>query len=111
MRRQALIPVSRFSAADRIRSENHISTLRSSLVTAKQKYLDAVTSRSNTQREVNDLLQRKQFWTSNDVERFTLLVREDHENAQREEESKKEMDGAEARVESAFTELMNAILK
>jgi len=38
-------------------------------------------------------------------------VREDHENSRVEERSKAEMDGAEEKVEKAFTELMNAILK
>lgn len=51
------------------------------------------------------------MWSTADVERFTQLVREDHDNARKEEESKKEMDGAEGQVEGAFTELMNAILK
>jgi sensitive to high expression protein 9 len=92
-------------------AETKIADLRTSLQTAKQTYLASVSARSTSQREVNDLLQRKPTWRSTDVDRFTLLVREDHDNSRLEEESKAEMDSAEARVESAFTELMNAILK
>lgn len=91
--------------------ETDIANLRSSLLKAKQTYLSSVSARSTSQREVNDLLQRKPTWRSYDVDRFTVLVREDHDNSRLEEESKAEMEGAEGRVESAFTELMNAILK
>lgn len=92
-------------------AETRIAALRASLVSAKATYLSAVTRRSTSQREVNDLLQRKHLWSTADVERFTVLVREDHENQRDEETSKRSMEEMETQVESAFTELMNSILK
>lgn len=70
----------------------------------------AVARRSQSQREVNDLLQRKSTWSDSDVSLFTALVREDHLHEQEEARAKVQVAVAEAEVETAFNELMRTIL-
>jgi sensitive to high expression protein 9 len=77
---------------------------------AKASYAAAVMQRSNSQREVNDLLQRKSLWTDGDVGRFTTLVRQDHLYEQEEARTKASVDETEAAVEREFSELMRSIL-
>ncbi len=77
---------------------------------AKQVYDEAVTQRAKSQREVNDLLQRKTSWTDDDVGRFTLLVRQDHLIEQAETKAKVEAQLSDDAVEKEFNELMRTIL-
>lgn len=63
------------------------------------------------QREVNDLLQRKNNWLESDVSRFTELVRQDHLNEHRERDKKIEVTREEEAVERKIGEMMQAILK
>ena len=91
-------------------AEARITHTRVAARDAKARYEDAVARRSNSQREVNDLLQRKSMWTDSDVSRFTALVREDHMLEQEEARAKAGVDDAEASQEREFSELMRAIL-
>jgi sensitive to high expression protein 9, mitochondrial len=69
-----------------------------------------VVKRSESQREVNDLLQRKSNWHDGDVSRFTALVRLDHAHEQEEAEAKAAVDVLEEAVDKEFSELMRSIL-
>jgi len=69
-----------------------------------------VIRRSNSQREVNELLQRKHAWTDADVGRFTLLVREDHSYEQGEARAKEAAKTADEDVERELKELLRSIL-
>jgi sensitive to high expression protein 9, mitochondrial len=62
---------------------------------AKAAYERAITERSSSQRQMNDLLQRKNTWNEEDVTRFTALVRHDHLNEQEEVRAKERADHAE----------------
>ena len=66
--------------------------------------------RSNSQREVNELLQRKHTWTDADVGKFTMLVREDHTYEQAEARAKEAAKVADADVERELRELLRSIL-
>lgn len=77
---------------------------------AKLAYENAVSERSQCQREVNDLLQRKSSWSENDVVRFTNLVRQDHLNEQNETRTKAESTSADQAIEQEFQALTRAIL-
>ena len=66
--------------------------------------------RSLSQREVNDLLQRKSNWSDADVGRFTTLVRQDHLLEQEETRAKVAVDETENAVEREFSQLMRTIL-
>ncbi|KAL6249351.1 sensitivity to high expression protein she9 [Rhinocladiella similis] len=77
---------------------------------ARAKYSEAIATRSQTQREVNDLLHRKHTWAAADLERFTSLYRSDHANEQTEAAAQNDVHDAEARYEEASTKLARAIL-
>ncbi|KIW21186.1 hypothetical protein PV08_01766 [Exophiala spinifera] len=77
---------------------------------ARAKYSEAIATRSQTQREVNDLLHRKHTWSAADLERFTSLYRSDHANEQTEAAAQNDVHDAEARYEEASTKLARAIL-
>ncbi|KDQ62203.1 hypothetical protein JAAARDRAFT_65992 [Jaapia argillacea MUCL 33604] len=90
--------------------EAQISVARQGAREAKKAYDEAVIQRANSQREVNDLLQRKSTWTDQDVSRFTTLVRQDHLYEQTEARAKAEAIRADDEVEREFSELMRSIL-
>jgi len=69
-----------------------------------------VIRRSNSQREVNELLQRKHTWNDADVGRFTVLVREDHSYEQAEARAKEDVKVADGNVERELKELLRSIL-
>ena len=83
---------------------------RSALRTAKEAYTAAIASRSSSQREVNELLQRKHAWTPSDLERFTSLYRSDHANEQAETSAEAALASAERAAEEASTSLNRSIL-
>ncbi|GAA5990992.1 hypothetical protein JCM10908_006491 [Rhodotorula pacifica] len=91
--------------------EKALLVARENAIRLKQAYTERVKMRADSQREVNDLLQRKATWTGPDVIRFTELVQKEHENDRAEKEAKEAMDAAEAEVEKGFSGMMQAILE
>ena len=77
---------------------------------AKADYTLAISQRSSSQREVNELLQRKHAWTPNDLERFTELYRSDHANEQGETAAQENLLTMERRAEEAAAKLSASIL-
>ena len=90
--------------------EERINVARQAARKAKAAYEEAVVQRSNSQREVNDLLQRKNTWVDNDVVRFTNLVRQDHLYEQEEVRAKAAVNETEDGVEREFSQLLRTIL-
>lgn len=84
-------------------AEKALLVARENAIRLKQAYTERVKMRADSQREVNDLLQRKATWTGPDVIRFTELVQTEHENDRAEKEAKEAMDAAEAEVEKGFS--------
>ncbi|KAI9236807.1 MAG: Mdm33 family-domain-containing protein [Podila humilis] len=84
---------------------------RIKLVQAKQAYEDAIGTRSDTQKAINDLLQRKHLWSPNDVIRFTDLYRSEHANEQAEQKTKGEYKQAESNVEEKSRRLTRVIME
>ncbi|KAF9992493.1 sensitivity to high expression protein she9 [Entomortierella chlamydospora] len=84
---------------------------RIKLVQAKQAYEDAISTRSDTQKAINDLLQRKHLWSPNDVIRFTDLYRSEHANEQSEQKTKAAYKLAESDVESKSRMLTRVIME
>ncbi|KAF8630937.1 hypothetical protein AX17_005294 [Amanita inopinata Kibby_2008] len=93
-----------------VEQEERINATRQAARDAKTAYEQAVLQRSNSQREVNELLQRKSIWTDSDVGRFTTLVRQDHLFEQEEQRAKAAVDETEDAVEREFSQLMRSIL-
>ena len=90
--------------------EERINACRQAAREAKKAYNEALIQRANSQREVNDLLQRKMTWTVTDVARFTELVPQDHHLQQKEVRMKADVDEAEEMVEREFSQLLQLIL-
>ncbi|KAF8208657.1 Mdm33 family-domain-containing protein [Mycena galopus ATCC 62051] len=93
-----------------VEQETRILEARNAARSAKTAYDIAVVQRANSQREVNDLLQRKSNWNQADIARFTTLVPQDHTFEQEEAQARAAVHGAEEAVEREFTELMRVIL-
>ncbi|KAF9219243.1 hypothetical protein BS17DRAFT_804490 [Gyrodon lividus] len=93
-----------------VNQEARIKATRQAAREAKSAYDDAVLQRSISQREVNDLLQRKSSWTDTDVSNFTSLVRSDHSLEQEEAHAKARVAETEDAVDREFSELMRTIL-
>jgi len=93
-----------------VAQEARIKATRVAARNAKFAHEQAVQQRAQSQREVNDLLQRKSTWTDEDVGRFTALVRQDPLFEQAESRAKATATSTEDEVERAFTELMRVIL-
>lgn len=90
--------------------EETVRNSRSQVRAAKDAYSAAIHRRSTSQREVNELLQRKHAWSPTDLERFTSLYRSDHANEVGESEAQKNLFNAERRAEEAYDVLSRSIL-
>lgn len=90
--------------------EDEVLEARAEVREAKRHYSDAISERSNSQREVNELLQRKNNWTPVDVNRFTELYRNDHHNEHAVTDAKKRLGECEHHVEDLTLQLSKQIL-
>lgn len=90
--------------------EERLRAARSNVRKAKDEYTSAINRRSTSQREVNELLQRKHAWSPTDLERFTLLYRNDHTNEVAETTTQERLSAAEREAEEAAASLSKSIL-
>ncbi|KAI4246790.1 MAG: hypothetical protein L6R40_001819 [Gallowayella cf. fulva] len=90
--------------------ETALQTTRAALLAARTAYSAAIKQRSASQREVNELLQRKHNWSSADLTRFTELYRSDHANELEENRAHAELVRAEKEAEEAGARLSESIL-
>lgn len=88
-----------------------MSDRRGLLREARSAYADAVQRRADSQRELNDLLQRRSSWAPRDVERFTALFQDTHAQEQSEALCKAALAESESRVEETQDALVRAILR
>ena len=91
-------------------AEDRLREARAHVRTAKENYTAAINRRSTSQREVNELLQRKHAWSAGDLERFTHLYRNDHANEVAEAETQEAYSRAEREAEEAAAGLNKNIL-
>ncbi|KAI9486202.1 MAG: Mdm33 family-domain-containing protein [Benjaminiella poitrasii] len=78
---------------------------------AKQNYESAIATRSSTQREINELLQRKHVWQDEDVTRFTQLYRLEHEHAHQEQTTRQQYQEAERQMDREYMDLAKSIME
>ena len=90
--------------------EHAVRAARQHVKDTRDAYQQAIATRSDTQREVNDLLHRKHAWSPTDLERFTNLYRSDHANEQSEQRAQEDLGRSEAAYEEASTKLSKSIL-
>ncbi|KAE8230443.1 hypothetical protein CF326_g4561 [Tilletia indica] len=110
---------SRFSGYDSIEElkkavldlEIRLNTARTNLDEAKRSYVDSVGLRSNSQRQINDLLSRKSSWSENDLSQYTTLLRSEHSQNRSETDSQARYEQAEQELQSAFDELVRAVMR
>lgn len=91
-------------------SEDHVRDSRATVRAAKEAYQRAINCRSASQREVNELLQRKNSWLPSDLERFASLYRSDHANEQEEAAAQERLARAERIADEAQSLLTKNIL-
>ena len=84
---------------------------RDQMQQAKRAYESAIDTRSSTQREINELLQRKHLWSGEDVTRFTELYRLEHEHSQREIHAKETYQHAEKQMDREYMGLAQSIME
>lgn len=108
---QALSDLTGYTAIEQIKAHNaqletDLATAQAELRVARRTYQAVNERRAATQREVTTLLARKDSWAPPDLERFTVLYRQDHEletSAQRSLEQLKEAEADEQRLSAALT--------
>lgn len=112
---QRLNDLTGYSAIERLKEdisaqEETVRNTRAQVRAAKDDYSAAIHRRSTSQREVNELLQRKHAWSPTDLERFTNLYRSDHANEVGESEAQRNLFNAERKAEEAYDVLSRSIL-
>ncbi|KAH3688333.1 hypothetical protein WICPIJ_000671 [Wickerhamomyces pijperi] len=90
--------------------ETQLTHSKTQLLESKQKHQTAIKQRSQTQHEINELLQRKSQWTPTDVHHFTQLYTQDHENTLLETETLSRLTEDEAKEAELQDKLSKAIL-
>ncbi|KAL1902472.1 sensitivity to high expression protein she9 [Sporothrix stenoceras] len=108
---QTLSDLTGYTAIEHIKAHNakletDLATAQADLRVARRAYQAVNERRAATQREVTTLLARKDSWAPPDLERFTVLYRQDHEletSAQKAVEQLKEAEADEARLSAAVT--------
>ncbi|CAN6662755.1 hypothetical protein TRVA0_034S01024 [Trichomonascus vanleenenianus] len=111
---QTLNDVTGYSAIEKIKKsiqeqEKRLIETRERVQKCKETYSEAIARRSNSQREVNELLQRKHMWSPEDLQRFTDLYRSDHTNELAEQEAEKHLGDAELQFEEQRQEITKLI--
>ena len=91
-------------------AEKIVQSSRQILQEARAAYSEAISTRASSQREVNQLLQRKHAWSPEDLERFTGLYRSDHANEQAETSAREALSKVEDESEEAAAKLTASIL-
>ncbi|KAI5951501.1 SHE9 [Candida jiufengensis] len=112
---RALNDVTGYSAIEKLKKsineqEDDLRKAKDFVKKCKIEYGVAIQNRSHSQREVNELLTRKHNWSSKDLERFTELYRNDHENENQEQECEKNLQDAESKVDGIQLKLTQSIL-
>lgn len=112
---RALNDVTGYSSIQQLRNsigsmEKELDAVKEKVKQHKDMYTDAINQRIQSQREVNDLLQRKNSWSPNDLERFTQLYKDDTMNSKRVEECKLKLNEIETREDQLNNDLYRAIL-
>ncbi|SCU88563.1 LAMI_0D10550g1_1 [Lachancea mirantina] len=112
---RALNDVTGYSAIQKLRKsiesmESQLTATKGRVKESKGEYDTAIAARSQSQRELNELLQRKNAWTPQDLEQFTQLYKDDAVNLQRQEDAKQRLAASEQQEDELSNDLYRAIL-
>lgn len=90
-------------------ADRDFQRLKDELHHARATFEVAIQSRSQCQKDLNSLLQRKQSWSDEDLHRFTELYRKEMRLEQGEAEAKASHQQLEVAVDRAHQKLMDAL--
>lgn len=90
--------------------EGELRDLRNKLDSARESYQSALDLRSNSQKEVNTLLERKNSWDQLDLERFTKLYMNNHDLETAVNSAAAELKHLETQEEELHDSLIKAIM-
>lgn len=112
---RALNDVTGYSSIQKLRKsielmEGTLEKTRGELKLLKEDYTVAIEERTRSQRELNELLQRKNTWTPEELERFTQLYKNDAMNLRKEQNLKGKVNALESKQEELSDDLYRAIL-
>ncbi|CCF58510.1 hypothetical protein KAFR_0E03590 [Kazachstania africana CBS 2517] len=112
---RALNDVTGYSGIQRLKNtieiiEKQLDIAKGNVKQYKLQYEKAIDTRNKSQREINELLQRKSSWNPKDVERFTSLYMNESINSKKEEQLKEQLVTAEKREDQLSDDLYRAIL-
>ncbi|KAI9363670.1 Mdm33 family-domain-containing protein [Pilaira anomala] len=96
----------------KVNNQAHLfESSRDEVQEAKRNYEQAIETRSNTQRGINELLQRKHLWTGDDVAQFTELYRLEHAHSQAEVKAKETYEACEKKMDREYMELARSMME
>lgn len=112
---RALNDVTGYSSIQQLRLsietlEKDLKVAKEEAKLAKEHHQISIGRRLETQREINELLQRKSNWSPQDLENFTKLYTVDHDNAKAEEAAALRLERADSKEQELQDKLSNAIL-
>lgn len=97
--------------AQTIEAEIHLKQLRDQQTTFRSDYMDAVNSRSVSQKTLNDLLNRRSSWSDEDISKYTQMLRDEHLQARIEKEAEEKYVSIERRVNTAWDDVVKKTLE
>lgn len=111
---QTLNDITGYSSIEKLKisienQEIQTQVAREAVRACKETYANAISNRSASQREVNELLQRKHAWSPADLERFTELYRNDHANQHSEAQAEEKLSQAERELDESQLKMTRLI--
>lgn len=91
-------------------NEKQLRTLRRQIEDAKASFSDAIEKRSESQREMNELLERKSSWVPEDLQRFTKLYMSEHDLERQVLKKKEELDKLDELDDDTHDRLVKSIM-
>lgn len=97
--------------AQTLEAEVHLKGLREQQDRVREEYMRAVSSRSTSQRTLNELLTRKADWSEADISTYTQLLRAEHSSSRSEKEAGERYESMERRVNTAWDDVVKKTLE
>ncbi|KAG7695473.1 hypothetical protein KL930_003470 [Ogataea haglerorum] len=94
-----------------VQNEQKMRDLRALISESKQEYARAVEEQTSAQKQINELLERKHNWSSQDLEKFTNLYRNGHELERRVQANSNKVAELEAKENDLHNELIQSIME
>ncbi|VEU21509.1 DEKNAAC102715 [Brettanomyces naardenensis] len=92
------------------RNDSNLHELRDRIAEAKKAYNDAVEGRAQSQRDLNELLERKNSWTPEDLEKFTKMYMNEHALEGEVHQRSKALDQLEQKEDETHDSLIKSIM-